>query len=253
MKLNTKWLMTALAVAGGLIIANSVQAQYILGNGAAAGIAMGGGSFSGPNTTDANGLALTVGAGDPYNWGEWDIPVAQQVALNPGDNEIIFNYTILSPTPGTTGADYSNGAAWTWYSLQPLLGDTSGGSYNPVRYFGYDGYNLSYGFPNGQNTANQDPSYVYDAATQTVTESGTLTAAANVNGSAAGGTAQIAAIAGGASIAFFQISMNPTTTLPDGFSFRINYIELVPEPATMALVGLGLASLVIARRRVSVK
>ena len=238
MKQNTKWLMTALAVAAGLIIANFAQAQYILGNGAASGIAMGGGSFSTPNTTTPTGLSLT---GTGYNWGEWDIPVAQQVALNPADNEIIFTYTITGPAPGTTGADYANGAAWTWYSLQPLLGDTSGGAYNPVRYFGYDGYNLSYGFPNGQNIANQDAGYVYNPANQTVTETAALSAA------------QQAAIAGGAMIQFFQLSMDPTSTLPDGYSFTIDSIQLVPEPVTMALVGLGLTGLVIARRRNSAK
>jgi hypothetical protein len=238
MKQNTKWLTTVLAVAAGLIIANLAQAQYILGNGAASGIAMGGGSFPAPNTTTPTGLSLT---GTGYNWGEWDIPVAQQVPLNPGDNKVIFTYTITGPAPGTTGADYVNGAAWTWYSLQPLLGDTSGGAYNPVRYFGYDGYNLSYGIPNGQNIANQDAGYVYNPANQTVTETAALSAA------------QQAAIAGGAMIQFFQLSMDPTSTLPDGYSFKIDSIQLVPEPATIALAGLGLAGLVIARRRVSAK
>ncbi len=234
MKQNTKWLMTALAVAGGLIVVNSSQAQYILGNGAAAGIAMGGGSFPTPNTTTATGLSLT---GTGYNWGEWDIPVAQQVALNASDNKIIFTYTINSPTPDPSGP-------WTWYSLQPLLGDTSGGAYNPVRYFGYDGYNLPYnpgGIPNGQGLGNQDAGYVYNPVTQQVTETGFLSAA------------QQAAIAGGATIQFFQLSMDPTSTLPNGYSFTIDSIQLVPEPATMALVGLGMAGLVIARRRVSAK
>jgi len=238
MKQQKKWLTTALVVAGALIVANSSQAQTIFGGGVASGIAMGGGSFLPPNTTTPTGLSLT---GSGYNWGEWDIPTAQQVALNPADNEIIFTYTINGPAPGTDTADYVNGAAWTWYNLQPLLGDTSGGAYNPVRYFGYDGYNLSYTFPvNGQNIGNQDKGYVYNPANQMVTETGPLSAA------------QEAAIAGGANIAFFQLSMDPTTTLPDGYSFTIDSIQLVatPEPGTLALVGLGLAGLVLARRRI---
>lgn len=239
MKHRIKWLTSALVVAGGVLIANFAQAQFIMGNGAAVGVSMAGGSFAGSPTISASGLTLTEPTNPGYNWGEWDIPLAQQVALNPDDNKIIFSYTILSPTPGTTGPDYANGAAWSWYSLQPLLGDNSGGAYNPVRYFGYDGYNLSYGFPSGQGIANQDPGYAYDPSTQTVTVTASLTAA------------QQAAIAGGASIAFFQLSFDPTSTLPDGYSVQINSIELVPEPATLALVGFGLAGLVIARRRIS--
>jgi pimeloyl-ACP methyl ester carboxylesterase len=208
-----------LAVAGGLKIVSFAQAQYVLGNGVSAGITMSSGSFPGSPTTTANGLTLTVPTVPGYQWGEWNIPTAQQQHYNPNDNTIIFQYTILSPAPGTTGADYTDGAAWTWYSLQPLLGDTSGGSYNPVRYFGYDGYNLSYAFPNGQNIGNEDPGYVYNPTNQQVTITAPLSAA------------QQAAIAGGASIAFFQISFDPTSTLPDGYSVQINSIELVAEPS----------------------
>ena len=239
MKHNTKWLMTALAVAGGLIIANSSQAQYVLGNGASAGIASahapGANLFTGANVTTVNGLELS---GSAYSWNEWDIPVAQQQVYNPNDNKIIFNYTILSPTPAAGGS-----GPWEWYGLQPLLGTVStvnpGGS-GAVRYFGYDGYDLSYGFPNGQGIANQDAGYVYNPANQTVTATASLTAA-NMADLAAGGT-----------VNFFQISMDPVT-VSSGFDFQINYIELVPEPATMALVGMGLAGLAIARRRVSAK
>jgi hypothetical protein len=232
MKQHTKWCMSALVVASGLVIANSAQAQYILGNGASAGItsatAPGANLFTGANVTDANGLALT---GNAYSWNEWDIPVGQQQVYTPGDNQIIFNYTITSPTPSVAAGGTG---AWEWYGLQPLIDTTSG----LQRYFGYDGYDLSYSPINGQGVANQDPGYVYNAANQTVTETAPLTAA------------QISDIQGGSSVNFFQISMDPST-VASGFSFRINYIELVPEPCTLALVGVGLAGLVIARRRVS--
>ncbi|HVU07544.1 MAG TPA: PEP-CTERM sorting domain-containing protein [Verrucomicrobiae bacterium] len=231
MKQQSKYLAVVVAMTGSLMIINSSQAQYVLGNGSSAGITMdAGGSFAGSPTTTANGLTLTEPANPGYNFGSWDIPAQ---VYNPYDNTIIFNYTILSPAPGTTGADYTGGAAWTWYSLQPLIQTTSVNQ----RYYGYDGYNLSYGFPNGQNIANQDVGYVYDPATQTVTLTASLSAA------------QEADLLGGGTVSQFTISFDPTSTLPDGYSVQLNYIELVPEPGTLALAGLGIAGLVIARRR----
>jgi hypothetical protein len=60
---------------------------------------------------------------------------------------------------------------------------------------------------------------------------------------------------GGNTVTFFQISMDPTTTLPDGFGFTVNSIELAvaPEPSTLALAGLGLGfvGLMVARRRLA--
>jgi hypothetical protein len=49
--------------------------------------------------------------------------------------------------------------------------------------------------------------------------------------------------------------MDPTTTLPDGFGFTMNSIQLAvaPEPSTLALAGLGLSfvGLMVARRRLA--
>jgi hypothetical protein len=224
---------TVLLAAGGMLVASSVQAQFITGDPTLDNVTMGGGVFG--NTTGANGISLT---GTGYNWGEWDIPVAQQQVFNPADSLLIMTYTINSPAPGTSGADYANGNAWTWYGLQPLINTTA----NLERYGGYDGYNLAYGFPNGQGVANQDAGYVYNNGVVTLTvplDSKTK-----------------ADIAGGNSVTFFQISMDPTSTLPDGFSMTINSIELVPtpEPSALALAGLGLGvvGVMIVRRRASV-
>ena len=239
MKYNHTCLGTALAIAGGLIFANFAQAQFVLGNGASSGIAMGGGSFSTPNTTTATGLSLS---GSGYNWGEWDIPVGQQQVYGPGANKIIMNYTLLSPTPGI-GAGGTG--AWEWYSLQPLIDTVSpsdpGGTL--TRYFGYDGWDGVYnpgGIPNGQGLGNQDATYSYNPANQTVTISAPL------------GAANMADLAAGGTVNFFQMSMDPVT-VASGFSLQLNYIELVPEPATLALAGLGLAGLVIARRRITAR
>jgi PEP-CTERM motif len=224
---------TALLAAGGMLVASSVQAQFITGDPTLDNVTMGGGVFG--NSTGANGLSLT---GTAYNWGEWDIPTGLQQVFNPADTLLIMTYTINSPAPGTSGVDYTGGNAWTWYALQPLINTTS----NLERYGGYDGYNLAYGFPNGQNVANSDAGYVYNNGVVTLTVP--LDAKTKAD------------IAAGNSVTFFQMSMDPTGTLPDGFSMTINSIELVPapEPSTLALAGLalGFAGLVIARRRVSV-
>jgi PEP-CTERM motif len=236
MKHQTKWFASALIAASGMLIASSSQAQYISGDPTLDNVTVGGGSFT-TATVGANGVDLT---GVNYNWGQYNVAVANQQVFNPADNEIIMQYTINSPAAGTSGADYTSGNAWTWYSLQPLIDTT--GSAGLVRYGGYDGYNLPYGFPNGQNIASQDKGYSFNNGVVTLTVP--LTAATKAD------------LVAGDTVDYFQISMDPTSTLPDGYDFTINSIELAvaPEPSTLAFVGLGLglAGLMIARRRVSV-
>jgi hypothetical protein len=235
MKQNKKRFMTALAVAGSLVIAGSAMAQFVTGDATLDNLTMNAGVMTA--STGANGITITEPAGFGYVWGGADISLANQQVFNPADNTVVWTYTINSPTPGTTGPDYGSNPAWTWSGITILLA-ANGGSDERYPASGYDGYNLTYGFPSGQNIANADKGYSYNPITQTVTQTATLDATT------------IAGIQSG-TITTVQFSIDPTT-LPDGYSMTFDSIRLeyVPEPATLALVGLGLAGLLIARRRV---
>ncbi len=240
MKQHTKWFGTAVAVAGGLVIASSAQAQYVTGDTFLDNITVDGGTLA--STSDgASGLTVTAPAGTGYAYGNTDIPVGEQGAAGSfaGDNKVIFTYTINSPTPGTTGAGYPAAGAWSWTGITILLA-ANGGSDERYPGSGYDSPFLTYNqFVNGEGIANTDAGYSYNPANQQVTQVANLDATT------------LAGIASG-TITGIQWSINPTDSLPNGYSLTFNSIQLVPEPTTLALVGLGLAGLVIARRRVSV-
>jgi hypothetical protein len=232
MKEHTKRLTTALAVASGLIIAGSAQAQYVSGDQYLDNIYIGGGY--GPlqpfSTTGPTGISITTGADSGYLYGEADIPVGEQQHFSPGDNQVVYTYTINSPAPGTTGLDYGSSPAWSWYGIQILLA-ANGGS--DERYGSYDGYNLTYSPINGQNIGNEDPGYVFNPANNTVTETCPLDATT------------LAGIESG-TITAVQFSIDPVT-MPDGYSVTFNSIELVPEPGIFGLLALG--SLLFSSRR----
>jgi hypothetical protein len=238
MKHNSTWITTALAVAGGLVIANSAQAQFVTGTPTLSNLPMNAGPMVGGSTTGANGITLTEPKGTGYLWGGADIALANQQVFSPFDSRVIWTYTINSPTPGTTGADYGANPAWTWTGITILLA-ANGGSDERYPASGYDGYNLTYSPINGQNIANTDKGYSYNPANQTVTQVANLDAVT------------LAGIKTG-TITTVQFSVDPTT-LPDGYSLTFDSIQLVPEPSTLALAGLGgVAGLLIARRRFSV-
>jgi hypothetical protein len=238
MKQHTKWFTTAVAVAAGLVIASSAQAQYVTGDPTLDNVTPDGGNLANP-VDGASGLTLTAPSGTGYTWGNIDIAAGNQGAAGSfaGDTKVVFQYTINSPTPGTTGGSYPADGAWSWTGMEVLLAANSG---SDERYGGYDSPFLTYNqFVNGEGIASQDAGYSYNPANQQVTETVNLDATT------------LAGIAAG-TITSFQFSCDVTDSLPAGYSMTWNSIKLVPEPATLALVGLGLAGLAIARRRVSV-
>lgn len=230
--------MTALAVAGSLVIAGSAMAQFVTGDATLDNLNMNAGVMTA--STGANGITITEPAGFGYVWGGADVTLANQQVFDPADNTVVWTYTINSPTPGTTGPDYGSNPAWTWSGITILLA-ANGGSDQRYPASGYDGYNLTYAAApfNGQNVANTDKGYSYNPITQTVTQTAALDATT------------ITALQSGQTITTVQFSIDPTT-LPDGYSLTFDSIRLenVPEPATLALVGLGVTGLLIARRRV---
>jgi PEP-CTERM motif len=232
MKQQTKWLASALAVASVLVVANSAQAQYVTGDQFLDNVTVDGGETGVTVTDGPNGLEIVAPAGTGYEFGNIDLTTQQQPAGTfAGDTKVIFTYTINSPTPTPTGD-------WSWTGITILLA-ANGGSDERYPGSGYDSPFLTYGFPNGQGVANTDPGYSYNPANQQVTQVANLDATT------------LAGIASG-TITQIQLSFDPTSTLPNGYDITFNSIELVPEPATLALIGLGLAGLLVVRRHKAV-
>ena len=209
MKQYTKSFVAALAVASCLAITHLAQAQSVTGTPYMSNISPASGFYSGywnaPITTITStptGLEFNApGGGGSFSTMYYPIPVAQQTALNPLDNQVTFNFL------------WNSGNAVAGVNVLFALDDSLGG----VNYYG-TGYNIptpglnSYTFPlQAANLANVGAGAVINGLNYQIDP-------ANVSGN-------------------YDITYSSLT------------LSQVPEPTTLALVGLGAACLLGARRR----
>ena len=209
MKQHTKWFVTTLAVASGLAIANSAQAQAITGTPYLSNINPADASFSGywatplaTITSTPTGLELNApGGGGSFSTMYYAIPSGQQTTLNPLDTQVTFNFT------------WNSGNAVAGVNVLFALDDSMGG----VNYYG-TGYNVP---SPGLNS--------YTFALQAANQAH-VTAGAIINGL----NFQIdpANVSGNYDITYSSITLSQ-----------------VPEPTTLALVGFGTVGLLAFRRR----
>jgi len=209
MKQHTKWFVTTLAVASGLAIANSAQAQAITGTPYLSNINPADASFSGywatplaTITSTPTGLEFNApGGGGSFSTMYYAIPSGQQTTLNPLDTQVTFNFT------------WNSGNAVAGVNVLFALDDSMGG----VNYYG-TGYNVP---SPGLNS--------YTLALQAANQAH-VTAGAIINGL----NFQIdpANVSGNYDITYSSITLSQ-----------------VPEPTTLALVGFGTVGLLAFRRR----
>jgi hypothetical protein len=211
MKQHTKWFATALAVAGGLIIASSAQAQPITGLPFMSNIPAVGPSYSGywstplaTITSTPTGLEFNAPGGTgSFSTMYYSIPPIQQAPLNILDTQVTFDYT------------WNSGNAVGGVNVLFALDDSNGGTdYYGTGYVvptpGLNSYTFALQAP---NQANVGAGYIINGVNFQIDP-------ANVSGNY--------------DITFNSIILHPVS---------------VPEPATLALVGLGTAGLLAFRRR----
>lgn len=209
MKQQTKWFATALAVASGLAIVNSAQAQAITGTPYLSNINSAVPSYTGfwntPLTTitsTATGLEFNgPGGTGSFSTMYYPIPLGNQTALNPLDTQVTFNFT------------WNSGNAVAGVNVIFALGDSMGG---------VDYYLTDYNVPTlGLN------SYTFNLQSPNLANVG---AGAIING--------------------MNFQIDPAN-VSGNYDITYNSLVLsqVPEPASLALVGLGAAGLLAGRRR----
>lgn len=227
---QSKWMATALALAASMAVGGSAMAQdYITGaqylsnitsnalETAPSALYAGWNPTTGFPATTINDVTSGSNQGleiFSYGYGSffYSIPASQQAALNPLDTEVSLTFTINSPTGPASGPG-------PWYVGVPFLLDDNNGN-SGVSYGGY----ATFGPGTWTETA------PLSAAMLTATEAGDEI----ING--------------------LNLEFDPAGNLPNGsgpydITFNSLTFEPAPEPASLALLGIGFAGLLAARRR----
>jgi PEP-CTERM motif len=218
-----KFALTVFAAAAGLI---SAQAQYITGgqylqNATTSG-GYGGWASAAYNYT-STGIEVQSSDNSDYGGAYFVINSGVQT-LSSLDTELILTFTLNG-----------NAASYNYFSPgQLVLNDantpSSGPWYFNMPYFGYE-YN-----PNNANVTWNGSGTTYTVTMNIATQDpGLLT---NIQ-------------TGNDQIYSFSLDLDPTGQIPSPWDITFNSIELAPapEPASLALLGLGAAGLLVVRRR----
>jgi hypothetical protein len=209
MKQHSKWFAAVLAVASGLVMVNSAQAQAITGTPYLSNIPAVGPSYGGlwatplaTITSTATGLEFNAPGGTgSFSTMYYPIPLGDQTALNLLDTKVTFDFT------------WNSGDAVGGVNVLFALGDSLGG----VDYYG-TGYVVPTPGLNSYTFTLQSPNLANVGAGAIINGMNFQIDPANVSGN-------------------YDITYNSIVLSP------------VPEPATLALVGLGAAGLLAFRRR----
>jgi hypothetical protein len=209
MKQNSKRFVTALAVATGLVLVSSAQAQTITGTPYLSNINPAAPSYSGywntPLTTitsTPNGLEFNApGGGGSFSTMYYPIPLAQQTALNPADNQVTFTFL------------WNSGNAVAGVNVLFALDDSMGG----VNYYG-TGYNIPTPGLNSYTFNLQADNLAHVAAGAVINGMNFQIDPANVSGN-------------------YDITYSSIT------------LSQVPEPTAAAMIGLGIGLLALRRRK----
>ena len=209
MKQHQKWFAAVLAVASGLVIVSSAQAQPVTGTPYLSNIPAVGPSYSGywstplaTITSTPTGLEFNApGGSGSFSQLYYPLPLGQQTPLNPLDTKVTFDFT------------WNSGNAVAGVNVLFALDDSLGG----VDYYG-TGYVVPTPGLNSYTFTLQSPNLANVGAGAIINGMNFQIDPANVSGN-------------------YDITYNSIVLSP------------VPEPATLALVGLGAAGLLAFRRR----